>query len=340
MWRDLTYGLRQLRRHRTTSLLAAALLGIGIGANTLVFSLVNELLLKNLPVRDPQNLYLLQGMEVKQVRPNPFQTYQAYNEVVRKSPLVAAAVAEQGWYEADVLPLRAGNTVRLVRTQMVSPNYFTELGVVAYAGRVLNEGDADAAGTGQQGIPAVLSFQFWHSQFGGDRSAIGRTIRLKDTPFRIVGVLPRDFHSSDIDRAPDVRLPIAASLPLHGVAVTDSVDRQQSFQILLRLKPGVSAGRAAAALQPELQRLDEWQQRQAAARRKPPFSQANLDAALQSIRDRWYVLARWHMATRSFAISLRGRCGCCWEAWRCCCWRCAPTWPACCWPNPTSDAGR
>ena len=288
MWRDAVYGLRQLRRYRTTSLLAAVLLGIGIGANSLVFSLVNELLLKTLPVRDPQNLYTLQGMEVKQVRPDPYHSYREYLDVVQKSPLVAGAVAEQAWYDAEVQPMRAGNTVRLVRTQLVSPNYFTELGVQAYAGRVLNEGDAEAAIP----IPADLSFQFWQSQFGGDRSAIGFTIRLKDIPFRIVGVLPRDFHSSDIDRAPDVRLPIAAAPPLHGMPVTDVAERgQQSFEILLRLKPGVSPERAAATLRPELQRAAEWQERQAAARRKPPMTPADLNDDLQRIRDRWYVLA-------------------------------------------------
>ena len=203
-----------------------------------------------------------------------------------RNPLVAAAVAEQGWYDAEIQPMRSGNTVRLVRTQIVSPNYFTELGVAAHAGRVLNEGDAELAGP----VPAVLSFQFWQSQFGGDPSAIGRTIRLKDTPFRIVGVLPRDFHSSDIDRAPDVRLPIAAALPLHGMSVSEVAERgQQSFQILLRLKPGVSPERAAAALRPEMQRMGEWNLRQLAA--KHPMSAPIMDEYLRQIREQWFVLA-------------------------------------------------
>ncbi|MGO9261454.1 MAG: ADOP family duplicated permease [Bryobacteraceae bacterium] len=291
MWRDVCYGLRQLRRYRTTSALAILLLGIGIGANTLVFSLVNVLLLKPLPVRDPENLFMLQEIAPHQVRPNTFNPYPIYSDVVKKSPLVAAAIAEQGWYEADVFPLRAGNSVRLVRTQMVSPNYFTDLGVDAYAGRVLNEADAEATGTGPEGTPAVLSFQFWQSEFAGNRAAIGRTIRLKDTPFLVVGVLPREFHSSDIDRAPDVRLPISAAPLLHGQAVTDPGPGAQSFQILLRLGPGVSPARAATALLPDLQRANEWLLRQAAARRKDPALGPPLDEELREIRETRLALA-------------------------------------------------
>jgi predicted permease len=291
MWRDVSYGLRQLRRYRTTSTLAILLLGIGIGANTLVFSLVNVLLLKPLPVRDPENLFILQEIAARQVRPNTFNSYPIYSDVVKKSPLVAAAMAEQGWYEADTFPLRSGNSVRLVRTQMVSPNYFADLGVSAYAGRVLNEADAEATGTGPEGTPVVLSFQFWQSQFAGNRAAIGRTIRLKETPFLVVGVLPREFHSSDIDRAPDVRLPISAAPLLHGQAVTDPGPGAQSFQILLRLGPGVSPARAAAALLPDYQRTSEWLERQAFARQKDPATSYPLDVVLREIRETRLVLA-------------------------------------------------
>lgn len=282
MWRDLRFGLRQLRRHRTSSALAILLLGVGIGANTLVFSLVNELLLKPLPVRDPQNLYLLQGIATHQVRPNTFYTWPVYQEVAQHRALFQSAVAEQGWYSADNLPLRAGNAVRLVHSQMVSPNYFTELGIAAYLGRVLNAADAEATGT----LAAVLSYQFWQSEFAGDRGIVGRTIRLKESPFLVVGVLPRDFHSSDIDRAPDVRLPISAAPLLHGKPVTDPLSAQ-TFQILLRLAPGVSAGQAAAALKPDLDRAEEWIARQAVALKKERFSPRDLS----EIEETRYVLA-------------------------------------------------
>jgi hypothetical protein len=91
--------LRRLRRDRLFHVTAVLLLALGIGSNTLVFSLVNELLLKPLPVRDPDNLYLLERNWPVQVRPETFFGY-PHLEVVQKNPLVAAAVAEQGWYGA------------------------------------------------------------------------------------------------------------------------------------------------------------------------------------------------------------------------------------------------
>jgi predicted permease len=287
MWHDLVFGLRQLARYRTTSALVILLLAVGLGANTLVFSLVNELMLKPLPVTNPENLFLLEKNRQLQVRPDTFFTYEIYRDRVAKSPLVAAAVAEQEWYEADQLPMRSGSSalVRVVIAQMVSPNYFTELGVRPYLGRLLTPSDAEASGT----LPAVLSYQFWQSEFGGDRAVVGRTIRLKYVPFVIVGVLPREFHSSDIDRAPDVRLPVSASLLLHGKDVADAgAEGLPTFRVLLRLKPGVSPERAAAALLEPMQDLEEWSLRQFYAKHKE-LPAANIAHDLE--RNKYYRLA-------------------------------------------------
>ncbi len=281
MWRDLRYGFRQLARYRTSSALVILLLAVGLAANTLVFGLVNELLLKPLAVRNPDNLFLLEENRQLQVRPLTFFPYREYRDVVLKNPLVSAAVAEQGYYEADQFPMRSGNSVRVVVTQMVSPNYFTELGVRPYAGRLLTASDAEASGT----LPAVLSYQFWQSEFGGDRAIIGRTIRIKETPFLVVGVLPREFHSYDIDRAADVRLPISAARLLRGAEVDELGARLvPSFVVLLRLAPGVSPAQAAAALLPPMQELEEWSMRQFLARHKE-LAATSINGALADIRN-------------------------------------------------------
>jgi predicted permease len=245
--RGMGQMLRQFRRNRGFFAVVVALLGLGIGSATLVFGLVNELLLKPLPVRDPGNLYLVERKMPRSVRPDTGFSERSLYEVARKSLLVSAAIGELAIEPEYLVPLREGGSTRLLMAQLVSGNYFRELGVRAALGRVLDDADATATGT----LPVVLSDHFWQSQYGGEASAIGRTMVLKSAPFRIVGVLPRGFHSSDLDRAPDIRAPMAAGPVLFG-----STPQGVRLQLLLRLAPGVTAARAAAALEPELRRVE------------------------------------------------------------------------------------
>jgi len=275
MWRNLQYGLRQLRRNRLFSALVILLLAIGIGSNTLVFSLVNELLLKPLAVRDPGNLYLLEKNCEKQVRPDVDFEYLELRDIIQKSSVFTAAVAEEEPYNGNVVPLSTAGGIRMVMTQIVSPNYFSELGVEAVAGRVLTAADAASPSA----IPVVLSYQFWQSQFAGSRAAIGSAIRLKNVPFLVVGVLPRGFHSSDIDRAPDVRLPISAARLLRGHDVTEPSGEGETrvqFRVLVRLARGVSPPQAAAAMLSPLRAATEWNLREGNARSPKPMPAATL----------------------------------------------------------------
>jgi predicted permease len=123
-------------------------------------------------------------------------------------------------------------------TQMLAPNYFTEMGVTALLGRVLTEADAKPS----TNIPALISFQFWQSRYSGRADILGQSIRLKNYPFTIVGVLPRDFHSVDIEHAPDVRLPISAAPFLEGRAVNDPRGEgyREWFRVLVRMRPSVN----------------------------------------------------------------------------------------------------
>ncbi|MGI9069950.1 MAG: ABC transporter permease [Bryobacteraceae bacterium] len=217
MWRDVQYGVRQISRRKLFSAVVILLLAVGIGANTVIFSFVNALLLKLLPVRAPDNLYLLQKMHVKQVRPDTSFFYRQFEAVSKDKRLFSAAIAEQEWFSGNLQPFSASETVRLITTQIVSPNYFSELGVRAIRGRVLNTADAAASSD----IPIVLSYQFWATQFNRDPSIIGRRIRVKNYPFVVVGILPREFHGIEIELAPDVRLPICAAPILTANTVTE-----------------------------------------------------------------------------------------------------------------------
>lgn len=207
MIRDLQAGFRQFTHKPLFSALAILLLAVGLGANVLIFGFVNALLLKPLPVRRPENLWLLEGNRDQQVRPNLAFSYGQFLELRKHADLFTAVTAEQEWSAANAYPSLDSNGVHLVMTQILAPNYFQELGVTAQMGRVLTKSDAALS----TNIPALISYQFWQSRYGGRADILGQTIRLKNFPFTIVGVLPRDFHSIDIERAPDVRLPISAA---------------------------------------------------------------------------------------------------------------------------------
>ena len=239
--RELQAGFGQFVRKPLFSALAVLLLAVGIGANVLIFSFIDALLLKPVPVRDPANLWLLEGEREQQVRPNLDFSYGQYLELSKHTDLFSGVTAEEEWSVASAYPSADSNGVRLVMTQMLAPNYFQELGVTAQLGRLLTASDAALT----TNVPALLSYQFWQARYGGRPDIVGRTIRLKNYPFTIVGVLPRDFHSIDIERAPDVRLPISAAPFLLGRQVSDprDEDRQiEDFRLLVRLRAGVKAG--------------------------------------------------------------------------------------------------
>ncbi len=299
MWRDLNFGIRQWSRKKLLAATIVLLLSAGIGANTLIFSFVNVVLLKPLPVRNPENLFLVQKVRVKQVRPDTWFFYRQFEQLAREKTVFSSVVAEQVWSDISFQPLSTSDSVRLITTQIVSPNYFSELGIRAIAGRVLTKGDAADSGD----IPAVLSYQFWQRQFHKSRDIIGRTIRVKDYPFRVVGILPEEFHGLDVERAPDVRFPISAARLLTGATV-DAPDANDpiSFQILARLAPHVSPVQAATAELPTVQRMEEmlwrelWKQNSERDARETLEErlkyEQNYRLVLQPIRSRHFTHSR------------------------------------------------
>ncbi len=205
--------------------------------------------------------------------------------MLTRTDLFSAVIAQQTWTQYNLIPLGDPGSIRLVMPQIVSPNYFSKLGVTAHLGRVLVESDASATSH----IPVVLSYQFWQSQFHARKDVVGRTLRLKNYPFVIVGVLPKEFHSIDIERAPDVRLPISAMRILTGHTVRDGgAEYFESFEILARLASGVSPAYAAAAVRRELQTTREQLLREANTVRPKPWPANDLEDIINEIRRAWY----------------------------------------------------
>jgi predicted permease len=232
---DLRFGLRLLARSPVFTVVAALLLAIGISANTLIFSVVDALLLRPLPVSHPENL-----VRLVEVHPNDFITWDLpYNfcQAVASHDADLSEVICQG--EADV-SFREGTSTERVRVHLVSPNFFSSLGVAPYLGRVLAGEDEHQAAHN-----AVLSYDFWQRRFHGDSAVLGRSIVLGGSSFNIVGVSPIGFNGLTVDTEPDLRVPAAVDRVLIKPVDGMSPKARPLFgQIYGRLRIGVPLARA------------------------------------------------------------------------------------------------
>jgi len=239
--RDLRFGIRLLAKSPVFTVIAALLLAVGIAANTLIFSVVDALLLKPLPVSHPENL-----VRLVEVHPNDFVTWELPYDFCGATAARDADFSDvicQG--EADVafdLASHAGTSTERVRVHLISPNFFSSLGVHAYLGRVLTADDEHT-----RAMNAVLSYDFWRRRLHGDTSIMGRKIILGGHPFTIVGVSPEAFNGLTVDTSPDLRVPAAVDRLL--VKPEDDMNPAVTplfAQVFGRLRNGVAFERANA----------------------------------------------------------------------------------------------
>ena len=231
-WRD---ALRSLRAAPMVTGAAILSLALGIGANTALFSIVNGLLLKPLPVHEPDRLAVLKGGDWT----NPI--WERIRDHHRSLFAGAAAWASQSFDLAE-----AGES-EMVDGIYTSGAFLEVLGVRAELGRTLTEDD-DARGFGRDGPVVVISRALWQRRFGGTSSIVGRRLTVNRLPFTIVGVLPAAFFGPEVGRAPDVYLPLAAEALIRG-AESRLDERSASWlDIIVRLHPGQTRDAAATAL--------------------------------------------------------------------------------------------
>ncbi len=181
---DVRYGMRLLRRSPAFTFVALVSLALGIGANSAIFTLVDRVLLKPLPVREPDRLVLLHGGSWT----NP--VWEQIRD--RQAQFSAGALA---WLD-DRIDLSQGGTTEFVEGVWASGGFFDVLGVSAVLGRTFTSVD-DRRDGGPDGPVAVISYAFWQRRFGGETSVIGRTIAVNRVPFTIVGVTPASFLGPD-----------------------------------------------------------------------------------------------------------------------------------------------
>ncbi len=205
--RDVRHAVRGLRRAPVFAVVAVLSLALGIGANTAIFTLIDAVVLRPLPVPAPEELVVL-GMDAdggSDHFTNPLW------EQIRERQTGMIVVAA---FSVNDLNMAAGGEARRVRTARVSGDYFRLFGVRPAHGRLLVASD-DVRGCAPA---AVLGHAFWRSEYGGDANVIGRTIELEGTSFEIIGVAPNGFHGAEVGSDPQVYVPLCSEDAIRGEA--------------------------------------------------------------------------------------------------------------------------
>jgi predicted permease len=261
-WRDLRYAVRMLRRSPGFTLVAILSLAIGIGANTAIFSVVDAILLKSLPVRRPEQLRVVlwtgergaptdmsQGYSTKNrsgLRVTSSFPYPTYEQFAASVPQFSDLMG----FVSNTVTVISGAASHYANEELVTGNFFTGLGVAALAGRTLTTEDD------RTGVPpvVVISYRYWERHLGLDPEMIGRAIFINGRPVTIVGIAPREFLGVQPGEAPDLFLPMSHA----GVFGKKGFDLHDSavawVQIMGRLRPGASEQQAIAGLGTVMQR--------------------------------------------------------------------------------------
>jgi predicted permease len=307
---DFRLAFRVLAKNSTSTLMALLSLGVAIGANTAIFSLVNDFLLRTLPVANPHQLILLRNIDgaggrmsragenngsvdpvTGRAASTSFSLLSFDRMRAQHAPVVqlfAFAPFSQVNIQIDGIPEIAASA------QMVSGNYHSGLGVSPALGRTLTTTDDDAAAP----PVAVISFRYWQTRFNRDPALLGKTIAINNVPTTIVGVTAKGFDGTlQVGESPDVTVPLAHYLRFQP----DRKGRAQSsywwVRVMGRLAPGATATQAGAALEPAFQETarEGWVAGSATDERMPSLPTLVADPGARGEND----------VRRQFARSLR-----------------------------------
>jgi putative ABC transport system permease protein len=250
---DTRYALRTLRSSPGFAATAVLSLALGIGGNTAIFSILNAVMLRSLPVEDPQRLVQLGSPRPDPTRPLRVSFTNPIWEQVRDHQQAFSGTLA---YSTDRFDLAAGGESHFAEGLWASGDFFHVLGVPAMRGRVFTPDD-DIHGVSHAGPVAVIGYGFWKRHFASDPDIVGKTIRLNRHPFTIIGVTPPWFTGLDVDTPYDVAIPIGCE-PILRTDASALADRDWWWlRILGRLLPGETLQQAETkmkALAPEVNR--------------------------------------------------------------------------------------
>lgn len=254
---DVKFAFRAMRRSPLFAIVAILSLALGIGANTAIFTLLDQLLLRELPIKNPDQLVMLfqRGAHNGSNMGGRMHSYPIYQDYQQK----AAPLGEVLCRRLISASFNVGNQTERVSAEMVSGNYFTMLGVRPAAGRVFNSKEDDRQYMGHPVV--VLGYDYWMTRFAGDRNIVGKKVLVNNYPMTVVGVSARGFAGVDPARAVQIRVPILmkeAMAPEWGwMHLADR--RARWVQVFARLKPGYTIESARPPLQGLFRQVREYE---------------------------------------------------------------------------------
>ena len=276
--RDIRYGIRSLLKHPGFTAITLITLSLGIGANTAIFSVVNAVLVRELPVKDPRQLVFLSnpdrqgvngGQEVGDRRLfayHEFEFLRDHNQVFSGVVAVQSALSTM-----PVTVVGAGQSVEAERARisLVSGAYFSVLGVNAVLGRTFTA-QLDRVGNGDP--VAVISYSYWKNRFALDTAILSRRLRVGKTSFEIIGVAQPEFSGETVGFAPDAWIPLTMQ-PDAGLLAPprDVRNKYMWLQLVARLKPEVTVEQAKASINVTLQQMLESEASQLSAAERPGY---------------------------------------------------------------------
>jgi predicted permease len=234
---DLRYAIRLLRKSPGFTIVAILTLALGIGANAVVFAILNALILRPLNVPHAESLYGIQhGNEA-----SSYQSYLDYLDLRDRNHSFDGLAAFNGAQAG----LDTGENPSRVWLYEVSGNYFDVLGIQPFLGRLFHGSDEHGANSAPY---IVLSYSYWHTRFQDDRGVVGRTVQLDKHPFTIVGVAPPEFHGTLLFFNPDFFVPIVNQEQVDGENLLNVRGKRWVFMTMGHVKPGVTRAQAVADL--------------------------------------------------------------------------------------------
>ncbi|WP_348262939.1 ABC transporter permease [Telmatobacter sp. DSM 110680] len=232
---DLRVAFRKLWKSPGFAITAIVTLALGIGANAVVFSILNAVVLRPVKLPNAQNLYEVQRFQY------PSHSYPDYVDMRDRNRTFDSMVMTQimGPVGVDV-----GGSPSTAWPYMASGNYFDALGIQPYLGRFYHASDEQGAGSAPY---VVLSYAYWHGYFHGDASVVGRTVKINKHQLTIIGVAPAEFRGTELFFAPAMWIPMTQQPTIEGYDVLKQRGNHNGF-VVGRLKPGVTAAQATADL--------------------------------------------------------------------------------------------